>query len=200
MKKTIAYITVFILILTMFSGCSIISNLADKDSGEEVKQSDSGNKEDTKDKDSDSQTLKSDLSPISVTFPGDWKDSSLVEDASIEMANYAAEKYFVIIEETSVDFADGFTYEDYAKLIMDQMSSNITDAEVSGPESVTVGNNIPAVQYELAGTIEQVKIKYLLTCFENDGVFYQALAWSLQSAYQGVKSDFIGILGSISFD
>lgn len=200
MKKTIALITVLLLILTMFSGCSMLANLADKDKGgEEVTDTDSGKKDETEDKGSD-QTIKSDASSISFVFSSDWSEVSLVEDASIEMANLAAEKYFVVIEESVVDFEDDFTIEDYAKIIMDQMESGIENGEKTGPEKVTIGDNIPAVQYELAGSIDKIKIKYVLTCFEHDGIFYQALAWSLQSKYDDVKPDFLKVLNSVSFD
>ena len=188
MKKLLISITALVLILTLFAGCSAFM----KGFREGLEQ--------TRGKDTEGvQTVKSDRSSLSMEFPNSWKEASLHDVATIQMAFAAKEQYMIVIEESASDFDDGFTIDDYAAIILENMKTTV---EVTGDSTITdttIGGNLAAKQFELAGSIEKVKAKYLVTCIENDGIFYQFTAWSLQSKYDEAKPAFEDVLKSIAF-
>jgi len=59
---------------------------------------------------------------------------------------------------------------------------------------------LPAKQYEITATTEGIKAKVLFTCVENEGIFYQIMAWSLPSKYAEAKPVFEKILNDASFN
>ena len=64
---------------------------------------------------------------------------------------------------------------------------NTTQTE---PKEIQV-NGQPAVQFELSGEIDKIKISYLITLVETDGNFTQLLFWTLQSRMDEKRDMFI---------
>jgi hypothetical protein len=52
------------------------------------------------------------------------------------------------------------------------------------------------VQYEITGSVDGVRIKYLHTTLEGKKYFHQIIAWSLTSKYDSNKATFDKILDS----
>lgn len=180
MRKIIAFVSGMVIGLTLVS-CSAIKffNLNDNDTEKEF------------------QTVKSSETSLALEFPKSWKEQELNEIATIEMANLAKEQYLIVIEEALEDFADDFTLGDYADIIKENMLAVVETEEDPVIKDLKIGDNIDAKQFELAGTIEKIKVKYLVTCTEIDGYFCQITTWSLQSKYDKNKPVFDEIINSV---
>ena len=144
------------------------------------------------------QTITSDFSSISVDFPESWKTENLNDVATIQMARIAKEQYMIVIEEESVDFSDDFSVGDYADIIRTSMETVIETPEATEITDSVVGG-VAAKQFELSGSVNKIKVTYFITCVENDGMFHQFTAWSLQSKYDEAKPVFESILESVVF-
>jgi len=188
MKRLLISISTLVLTFFLFTGCSTFAEGV-KEGLEQAKSNDIESV----------QTIKSDLSNISMSFPESWKEATLNDVATIQMSLEAKEQYMIVIEETSEDFEDEFTVDDYATIIMENMKTTVEGADVSMINESIIGNNISARQFELSGSVNKIKAKFLITCIEHEDVFYQFTAWSTQSKYEEAKPVFENILKSINF-
>lgn len=149
---------------------------------------------------SETQTITSAESGLSMVFPKSWKkQNDLNEEASVQMGYPVKEQYMIVLEEKKEDFVDDFTLDDYISIILSNMQTAVEASENTEITDVKI-NGLSAKQFEISGAVERIKIKYLITCVENDDVFYQITSWSLQSKYDACKPIFEEILGSISFE
>lgn len=132
-----------------------------------------------------------------LTKPRGWKvDNELNEEADIQIANEGKEGYFIVISELKSDFERYITYEDHSALTREFMKEVLINYhEVTGPTSVEI-NRMKGVQYEITGSVDGVRIKYLHTTLEGMRHFYQLIAWSLPSKYDENKPTFDRILES----
>ncbi len=144
------------------------------------------------------KTLTSSNGKYQISIPGDWSETSkLNEQATIQAAKLADELYVVVITEDKTDFADDMTLEKYTGIIIEQMKGRVTDAEASEPVSLTVnGNN--ATRFELKGTISSLKAVYVCTIVETKGSFNQVLGWTLNSRFKENKPKLVSVEESFS--
>lgn len=197
MKKLVMSIIVLTLILALFAGCSVPKPT---DESKEPSEQNTESNQGEENKSEDTQTVQSGNSSLSLDFPKSWRETDLNDIATIKMAAIAKEQYMIVIEETSVNFAENFTLDDYTSIILGNTKQMLIDFEEPSVNEVMIGDNLAAKQFELTGTLEnKIKVKYLVTCVENDGVFYQITAWSLQSTYDEAKPVFDDILKSATF-
>ena len=132
-----------------------------------------------------------------LTIPAGWReDPSLREKAGIKASNRLQELYVIVISESKEDFADDMTLERFTTITSNHMISKIGSPEASPPLRTTINTN-PALQYELQGVINDVKIAYLITTVETPRNFHQIITWTLrsridqnQSTLQKVTSSF----------
>lgn len=179
MKKILAFAAGLLIGFTLVS-CSAIKFLDLNNNGEQG-----------------IQTVKLSETNLALEFPKNWKEHGLNEIATIQMANLAKEQYLLVIEEAVEDFTEDFTVGDYTNIIMENMMAVVESEEDPVIKDVKIGDNIDAKQFELAGVVEKVKVKYLVTCAEVDGYFCQITAWSLQSKYDKNKPVFEEIINSV---
>ncbi|GIP33310.1 hypothetical protein [Paenibacillus sp. J2TS4] len=127
-------------------------------------------------------TLTDDEDWTEITLPGGWSQiHGLNEEASLQ-ASYitnASENYMVVLSEPKEDFEEGHTLSDYYDLIMEMQ---LTD-EVIGNSNYTDAveleiNGLPAVQFEVRGEVDKVKIAYLFTLVESESGFHQLIFWT----------------------
>jgi hypothetical protein len=197
MKKFLLSITALILIFVLFTGCSLIKQ---EPAGQGTENNPSTeNSPSTEEKPKDIQTVQSENSSLSMDFPKSWKETNLNDIATIQMAAVLKEQYMIVIEESALDFDESFTLDDYTAIIVENMKAGVEGAEEPILSDITVGSSVPAKQFELTGTVDKIKVKYLITCIENNGVFYQVITWSLQSRYDEAKPVFDEILTSVTF-
>ena len=144
------------------------------------------------------QTIRSSGSTLTMEFPKTWKTQKLNDEASIEMALASKEQYLVVLEESREHFAEGFTLNGYITLVKESMEPAVEGAQSTAIRDVQVGT-LNAKQFDISGSVSGIKVTYLVTCFEANNIFYQVVAWSLQSKYTEAKAAFNTILGSVAF-
>ncbi len=120
---------------------------------------------------------------ILLTIPGGWKeDKALHESAELEASNRIQEMYVIVLRERKEDFDEDTTLSDYALLTRKGFEQNIAGAQLTGVIPAQIGQQ-SAMEYQLEGSVDKIKVKYLCTVVETPGHFYQILAWSLRSRF-----------------
>lgn len=129
-----------------------------------------------------SNRLFSDDNRFSIDVPKNWKDApDLNEDASIGAQNLFEAGFALVIAEPKEDFEEGFVLADYTQLIVSLMQQNIPDAKTPGKLRQLDVDGLPAEQLILTGTVDNIKIGYVITTIESDEGFYQVITWTLLS-------------------
>lgn len=115
-----------------------------------------------------------------LTVPTGWKvQEDLNEQAEIQVGNLLQEQYMVVLTENKSDF-DDVNLEQYADGTLGAVLEMVETDEYPTPRSLTI-NGKPAIQYELHGTIDNMKAAYWLTNVEGTDNYYQVVAWTLES-------------------
>ena len=198
MRKLLLSASALVLALVLFTGCSaFLEGFKEgfEEAQEKLSSSDSA-KSDSADNDSAS---KSSSSGLSVDFPDTWKETELNDIAILEMSRVAKEQYMIVIEEDGSNLNNDFTLGDYTEIIKNNMTGAVEDAEVSTLSDVTIDGRLTTKQFELSGSVQKIKVKYLVTCMKNDNTFYQFISWSTQSKYAEAKPVFESILKTVTF-
>ncbi|WIV19190.1 hypothetical protein QPK24_23230 [Paenibacillus polygoni] len=136
-------------------------------------------------------TLTSDDKKAEITIPATMSyEMELSPDADIQASRMQQEEYMMVLRESKDTFADNFTLTDYSTAVTDSMSQTLLNATLTDPKEMEV-NGQPAVQYELSGEIDKIKISYLITLVETEGNFTQLLFWTLQNQMDEKRDMFI---------
>ena len=148
---------------------------------------------------SDWQQVKSPTSSLSVTLPNDWQsDPSLDSEASIAYGNDSTGQYFMVLEETKANYDDGYTLEQYANNVHDNMTDALatpTISDVSTSEAIGDG----AYQFDMSGTIQNVKVHLIANFIEHGDNFYQLIGYCKAGDYTKTLVDFNNVFKSASF-
>ena len=167
MTKTKFYNFLLILLSVVFlNGCGLGSN--NQDSA----------------RSSTAQTIHSEDGLFSITIPKGWEqitDYSLNDDADLQAQKRFGDQYCVALIEHKDDL--DFTFDEGMEQIIDPFLSALENASISEGEDIVIDGQ-PAKQYELRGTIDRVKIAYLVTYVNGENYFAQILAWTLASKYK----------------
>lgn len=136
-------------------------------------------------------TITSDDKKAEITIPAYMTyELELSPDADIQASRMQQEEYLMVLREGKDVFADNFTLTDYYTGVTDSMSQTLSNTTITEPKEIEV-NGQPAVQFELNGEIDKVKISYLITLVETDGNFTQLLFWTLQNRIDEKRDMFI---------
>jgi hypothetical protein len=115
-----------------------------------------------------------------VSIPSSWSaQDDLNEKADLQVANQALEQYLIVLTESKADLVDT-DLQAYSDLVRDGIVGAVTDAEISEPRRLTI-NGMPAIQYEVSGTVDRLRVVYWLTAVEGRDHFHQVLGWTLGS-------------------
>lgn len=134
---------------------------------------------------------------FSMMKPGSWSMlSNLNDKADLQMGNPFREAYCTVLTESKEDFRDDFSLEEFGEITRGTLLSSVQDASSDGPESLDV-NGQRAIRYELAGSVDNVKVRYWHIVVDADSHFHQVILWSLPSKFEGNRSDFEMVLGSL---
>ncbi|GAB6991002.1 hypothetical protein [Paenibacillus pini] len=143
------------------------------------------------DKNTRMTTLKSDDKKMEIAVPAYMTyELELSPKADIQASRAAQEEYMMVLRESKDVFSQSYTLTDYYNAIKGSMSKSITNATQTEPKKIQV-NGQPALQFELNGEIEKIKISYLITLVETDGNFTQLLFWTLQNRMEDKRDMFI---------
>ena len=143
------------------------------------------------DQDAGTTTLTSADKKMEITLPAYMTtEMELSPNADIQASRALQEEYMMILREGKDTFADGYTLDDYYEAVINNMSETLTNSSQPTPKKIQV-NGQPAVQFELNGEIDKIKISYLVTVVETDGNFTQLLFWTLQSQMDAKRDMFL---------
>lgn len=114
-----------------------------------------------------------------VTVPGGWRElNDLHDDAELQAGDRGQNQYVVVLTEDKADL--DMDLATYADTVLNGLAGDIEDARVSEPRSLTI-NGRSAVQYEVRGTVNGIKVVYWMTDVEGTRNFFQVLGWTAQS-------------------
>ncbi|BBI33024.1 hypothetical protein [Cohnella abietis] len=139
---------------------------------------------------SETEVKTSEDGKLEITIPKGWDDKvELMPDADIQAMNGREEEYLVILRESKSDFADDFSLEEYRDIIIDNMAGSLINANVSEPKKLVI-NGMSALQYEISGEMDKLKVSYLATIIESDNNFTQVLFWTLLNRMENKREAF----------
>lgn len=131
-----------------------------------------------------------------LTVPGTWStQKDLNDNATIQTGNLLAEQYAIVISESKEDFTDKMTLNEYVDIIRKSAKETLNDAVLTENRSLTI-NGYPAVQFEVDGSVSNIKAKWLYTLVDAPKNFHQILAWSSASKFEKNKSVFLEVINS----
>ena len=137
---------------------------------------------------------------LSIEVPNSWtENNTLLPSALLGVANTSEEMYMVILSESKIDFDKKFSLAQYTKLIQTSMKREVTNSEVAGEIMPVTVNNAPAQQFSLNGSIDGVRVGYIVTCIETESSYYRIVTWTLLSRLDRNKSILINASNSIKF-
>ncbi len=93
------------------------------------------------------------------------------------------------------DFSDEMTLDEYVELTSKDMEKSATDANVSETKSFTI-NGYPAKQFEVSGTVEKVKARWIYTFIDAPKNYHRILAWTLTSKFEENKPVLLDVINS----
>lgn len=137
---------------------------------------------------------------ISIMMPAGWKkNSNLLESALIGAAYPANETYVVVISDSKIDYEDDIHLNGYTKIIQKQITGIAKNSKIVGDIEEIRISGLPATRFVLTGTIDGIKITYLITLTETDKAFYRILSWTLTSKFEKNKSELATVSNSLAW-
>ena len=139
-------------------------------------------------------TIKSQDGKYEITVPANMSESpSLNKDAQLTAANRPNELYVFVLTNKKSDYADGQTLDEHADILRNALLKQLTNADASTPETVTV-NGREGRRYRVSGGKDGIKLTYFLTIVESDDNFHHIWTWT-----EGSRADTNGpILNQIA--
>lgn len=130
-----------------------------------------------------------------VAIPSSWNaQDDLNDKADLQVANQALEQYLIVLTESKADLVDT-DLQAYSDLVRDGIAGAVTDATISDPRRLTI-NGMPAIQYEVSGTVDKLRVVYWLTAVEGRDHFHQVLGWTLGSQAEKNRDIILGVVES----
>lgn len=137
---------------------------------------------------------------ISIKLPTGWKKhNDLLASALIEAANASTESYIVVISESKVDFEDNTHLSDYTEMTQNQLVDTAKNNQMIGGIRELNISGLPATQFAFSGSVNNIKITYLVTLTETDKAFYRVLSWTLTSKFEKNKSELAAVSNSLAW-
>ncbi len=131
-----------------------------------------------------------------LTVPASWSpQKDLNDDANIQAGNLLAEQYTVVISETKVDFTDDMDLNGFTEIVRKGIGETIKTPIVSEIRPLMV-NGYPAVQFDVTGSVDNIKARWLYTIVDTPKNYHQILAWTLNSKYEANKPVFLEVINS----
>ena len=129
-------------------------------------------------------TIKSSDSRIQMTVPGGWREEKKLNETAILQAGHRfQEMYVVVIEESKKDYVEDATIDYYAGLSRETMIEAVQEPQATDPIPISLGA-YRAMEYVLDGSVDKIKVKYIVTAVETPNHFYQVVTWTLPSLFQ----------------
>ncbi|WP_040214358.1 hypothetical protein [Clostridium polynesiense] len=162
----------------------------EKDKTEDKKENTSNSsKEQTSSKKLD-KTIKSKDNLVQLNVSSEWSTQTNLNDAAnIQVANLPLEKYLINISDSKENFSNSFTVKDYYEAVSRNMEGMLNNGKVEAHEELTIGGN-KAIQFEVKGEMDKLKVAYLVTIIETKGYFHQVISWTLIDRFEKYKVEY----------
>ena len=122
-----------------------------------------------------------------ILVPTNWKSlPELNEMASISAGNKFQEEYLIVLSENKADLED-FGLEKHHQFTRDEAVANLKDGSATPTTTLTIDGH-PALQDEIGGTSDKVKVVFLHTTIDRGDYVHQILAWTLKSRWEAKKA------------
>lgn len=123
------------------------------------------------------------LGLASIKLPTRWRAATaLNEQAAIQATDSFRQRFAVVISEPREDFDVTIDLSDHAGRTLTQLADSLRLVAINGPTERTIGG-CRALQFEVDGYHQGVRLVYLHTTIEGRRAYHQVLAWSTRSAY-----------------
>jgi hypothetical protein len=143
-----------------------------------------------------STTVKSFDGKFQLTLPDGWKETTGLHDkATIQVANEPAELYVIVLTESKSDSGADVTLDKFTELMRNSLKEKKGATDTAQPESVTINGN-EARQFELHGTLNNVKAVTLVNMVETQDHFHQVISWTSQAKYDENKATLKQVINS----
>lgn len=130
---------------------------------------------------------------LRITVPSAWEErKGLNDSADLQAAYLPSEMYVVVLSEPKEDFQD-MTLAKHSELTREALMEGVKDPVVSGPFALQVDGH-PAIQYEIRGAVNNVKIVYLHVTVDGAKYFHQILTWTIPSRFEANKPTLEGVI------
>ena len=177
MKNTLFKLFPLALLLAVALGCNM------------AKQVQKGISEATEPK-----VLTSTDNSCQITVPALWQTATdLNADATLQASNLTGEMYVMVIRDDRSDFKSDMKLDGYADLLRKSMPTRMPDAQTTAPTSTTV-NGLDAVEFEMTGSVQNIKFNYIYDLVATKDSFYQVISWTLPSKYDSNKTDMLSVM------
>ena len=122
-----------------------------------------------------------------ILVPSSWKSlPELNEGASVAAGNKFQEEYLIVLSENKTDLAD-LDLEKHHQFTRNETVGNLKDGSATPAVPLTIDGH-PALQDEISGTADNVKIVFLHTTVDRGEYIHQILAWTLKSRWESKKA------------
>lgn len=143
------------------------------------------------------RVLKSWDGAFQVTAPAGWNTNRDLHDkADLGVACLACETYLVVLSESAGDF-EVMDLERHAKATLLLISSELGSARVGPARQLTIAGQ-PALQHEVTGVNDNVRVHYLHTTVKLGGYYHQILAWTLASRWEREQATLQAVVASFT--
>lgn len=129
-----------------------------------------------------------------LKFPFGWKDDGSDGQIILSYSKGTIGNMMVLRDNKSA-LSNDATIDNYCTIITNNMANELQNAVITEPSQINI-NNYSALQLEIQGEIQKVKLKYLVTIVATNDSYYQLVAYSTQDSYNKNKSDFEKIMNT----
>jgi len=134
-------------------------------------------------------------SSVSVDLPSSFQPIQINPKAKLQFADTATESYIMVFIEPKKDLT-GWNLTRHSMITMAHLLSSVDMPTVSAPRNTMVGG-YPAVQYEIQGAMQGMRISYLHTTVESPIAFAQVVGWSAESKWTADESVIRKVVSSV---
>jgi hypothetical protein len=131
-----------------------------------------------------------------VSIPSSWsKQADLHAEAELQVGDHRNKCYLIVLSEPKADF-DKIDYHRHSELTRASILATLKDGRVTaGPIELEIGGR-KAVQYEIQGIIDDMKLIYLHTTVDGRRRFHQVLGWTLPSKIEEHRGNLESVINS----
>lgn len=130
---------------------------------------------------------------LQITVPSAWVEKKGLNDsADLQAAYTPSEMYVIVLSEPKEDLQD-MSLEAHSKLTREALLEGVKDPVVTGPFASQVDGR-PAIQYEIRGGVDHVKVVYLHVTVDGRKYFHQILAWTVPSRLEANRPTLEGVI------